>query len=65
MDLKATRTIRNADMASRCGWTQFDGFEATGWPVMTMIRGQVVMRDGAVVGSPRGEAVRFVQDAPS
>lgn len=59
VDLKAQRTIRNADMASRCGWTQFDGFEATGWPVMTVVRGQVVMRDGAVVGTPCGEAVRF------
>jgi dihydroorotase len=60
VDLKAKRVIRNADMASRCGWTQFDGFEATGWPVMTVVRGQVVMRDGAVVGAPRGEAVRFL-----
>ncbi len=60
VDLKAKRVIRNADMASRCGWTQFDGFEATGWPVMTVVRGQVVMRDGGVVGAPRGEAVRFL-----
>jgi dihydroorotase len=60
VDLKAKRTIRNADMASRCGWTQFDGFEATGWPLMTVVRGQVVMREGAVVGAPRGEAVRFL-----
>ena len=61
MDLKATRTIRNADMASRCGWTQFDGFEATGWPVMTVIRGVPVMREDEVIGAPRGEPVRFAE----
>lgn len=60
VDLNAKRLIRNADMASRCGWTQFDGFEATGWPVMTVIRGRTVMRDGAVAGPAAGEAVRFV-----
>jgi len=59
VDLKAKRVIRNEDMASRCGWTQFDGYEATGWPVMTLVRGQIVMRDGAVVGAPRGMAARF------
>jgi dihydroorotase len=29
VDLKAKHVlIRHADMASRCGWTPFDGFEA-------------------------------------
>ncbi len=59
VDLKAKRVIRNADMASRCGWTQFDGFEATGWPVMTVVRGRAAMRDCAVTGPASGEAVRF------
>ncbi len=60
VDLKAQRTIRNADMASKCGWTQFDGFEATGWPVATVVRGIAAMRDGEAAGLPTGEAVRFV-----
>lgn len=59
VDLKARRTIANADVASRCGWTQFDGFEAKGWPAATIIRGRTVMRDGAVIGAPSGEPVRF------
>lgn len=59
VDLKARRGIANADMASRCGWTQFDGFEATGWPVATILRGEVAMRDGAVVGKPSGKPVTF------
>lgn len=63
VDLKARRTIANADMASRCGWTQFDGFEATGWPVATIVRGQIVMRDGAATGPQAGEPVRF-SEAP-
>lgn len=28
----------------------YDGWEVTGWPVMTAVRGRVVMRDGEVVG---------------
>ena len=40
VDLKARRTISHADMATRSGWTPFDGFEAKGWPMATIIRGR-------------------------
>ena len=59
IDLKATRTIRHEDQASRCGWTPFDGFEARGWPMATIVRGRVVMSDGELVGTAHGRPVRF------
>jgi len=59
VDLEARRTIRHADMATRSGWTPFDGFEAQGWPVATIIRGRVVMRDGEVTAEGSGAPVRF------
>ncbi|MDP3370475.1 MAG: dihydroorotase [Brevundimonas sp.] len=59
VDLKAKHVIRHADMASRCGWTPFDGFEATGKAVATIVRGRVVMKDGALVGAAHGRPVRF------
>jgi dihydroorotase len=61
VDLKARRTIRSEDMATRAGWTPFDGFEAKGWPVATIIRGRVVMRDDEVVAPALGEPVRFLE----
>ena len=59
VDMQARRTIADADMRSRCGWTPFDGLDVQGWPVATIIRGQVVMRDGELVGSPSGQPLRF------
>jgi len=59
VDLKARRTIREAWIASRCGWTPFDGMTVTGWPIATIVRGQVVMRDDQLVGEPVGGLVRF------
>ena len=49
VDLKARRTITHAAMATRSGWTPFDGMEAKGWPIATIIRGQVVMCDDEIV----------------
>ena len=34
-------------------YTPYEGIAIKGWPVLTMVRGRVVMRDGAVVG-PKG-----------
>lgn len=59
VDLKAERTITAEQQATRCGWTPFDGFQAKGWPMATIVRGTVVMRDGQVIAEGRGEPVRF------
>ena len=64
VDLKARRTIRHADMANRSGWTPFDGFEAIGWPVATIIRGIMVMRDGEVLAPGQGQPMRFLEALP-
>ena len=61
VDLKARRTIRHEDMATRSGWTPFDGMEAKGWPMATIIRGRVVMRDDEIVAKGLGEPVRFME----
>ena len=37
---------------SKCGWSPFEGEIFQGRPVMTILRGQIAMRDGEAVGSP-------------
>lgn len=59
VDLKKHKRIENKWIASRCGWTPFDGMSITGWPVATLLNGQVVMRDDEVIGSPSGQAYEF------
>ncbi|WP_313011409.1 dihydroorotase [Brevundimonas sp.] len=61
VDLKARRTITHDQQATRCGWTPFDGVEATGWPMGTIVRGRVVMQDGELIGSAHGRPVRFME----
>jgi len=61
VDLKAKRRIENRWIASRCGWTPYDGMETVGWPVATILRGSIVMRDGAIQGTPQGRKLRFLE----
>ncbi|MGE3143670.1 MAG: dihydroorotase [Hyphomonadaceae bacterium] len=60
-DLKARRTIANADQATRAGWTPFDGFTAKGWPMATIVRGRAVMREGVLIGEASGAPIRFLE----
>jgi dihydroorotase len=59
VDLKAQRHIESDWLASKCGWSPFEGRALTGWPMATIIRGREVMRDGELLGDPSGAAVRF------
>jgi dihydroorotase len=59
VDLAAKRTITNAWIASRSGWTPFHGRTVTGWPIYTIVRGAVVMHDDELIGAPGGRPVRF------
>ena len=59
VDLKAKRTITNAMMKNKSGWTPFDGMQVTGWPKATIVRGRIVMRDDELLGAPLGKPVRF------
>jgi dihydroorotase len=61
VDLKRRERIEDRWIASRCGWTPYDGREVTGWPIGTLIRGQRVMWEGELVSAGHGKPVRFQQ----
>ncbi|MEW8624702.1 MAG: dihydroorotase [Candidatus Thiodiazotropha sp.] len=61
VDLKARRTILNDWITSRSGWTPYDGMAVTGWPIHTVIRGEVIVRNEQLLGEPRGKRVRFLE----
>ena len=63
VDLSAKREVRESWLASRCGWSPFTGRSFTGWPILTIVRGQIVMREEEVLGEPSGRPVEFAETA--
>jgi dihydropyrimidinase len=43
-------TISHAVLHDACDYTPYEGLAVTGWPVLTMVRGEAVVRDGKLVG---------------
>jgi dihydroorotase len=61
VDLKRRETIANKWIASRAGWTPYDGVTVTGWPVGTFVRGRKVMWEGELTAPAQGEAIGFAE----
>ncbi|MGV3652277.1 MAG: dihydroorotase [Devosia sp.] len=64
VDLKRRQTITNGWIASRAGWTPYDGVTVTGWPVGTIVRGHKVMWEGELVTPSQGQPMRFLEALP-
>jgi dihydroorotase len=60
VDLDRPGTIEAARLHGKNNPTPFDGFPLTAQPVATIVRGELVMLDGELVGAPRGRLVRPV-----
>jgi dihydropyrimidinase len=51
-DPELTRTVEREHVQSNAGHSVYEGWSVTGWPVVTIRRGEVVYADGRVVGRP-------------
>lgn len=49
-DPELTRTIDASMLKSNADYSVYQGWEVTGWPVVTLRRGEIVLRDDEVIG---------------
>ena len=52
LDLKKKHKFTVEEMRSKCGYTCFEGVEVTGFPVKTIVRGNVVCDEGEILVKP-------------
>lgn len=51
VDMNRKEIIRGDRLHSKIKWTPFEGRKVRGIPVMTIVRGEIVMEDGEIVGA--------------
>jgi dihydropyrimidinase len=61
LDPKARVRIGHERLHMNCDWSPYEGMAVTGWPVTTLLRGNVICQDGEIV-SDRAQG-RFVPRA--
>jgi dihydropyrimidinase len=54
-DPKKRMTIENANQHHGADYTPYEGIKVKGWPVLTMVRGRTIVKDGVLIaGGPAG-----------
>lgn len=59
VDLAAATRVTPERLHYRCGWSPFTGFCFHAAVDMTILEGEIVYREGAPVGAPRGQPLEF------
>lgn len=59
VDLNTYRPVKREELLSKCGWSPFEGWNLTGWPVTTIVGGEIVYDKGQVNTQIRGQALTF------
>ena len=59
VDPKKSHIITINEQASKSAWTPYDGKKIQGMPVMTIIRGNIIMREGELLQKIDAQAMKF------
>ncbi len=59
VDMNKKVTIKNEMIASKCGWTPFHNYTVKGFPVGTIVNGNVVMLNGKILIESKGQPLNF------
>ena len=59
VDMDKEVTIKNEMIASKCGWTPFHNYKVKGFPIATIVNGNIVMKDGKIILESKGEPLVF------
>ncbi len=60
VDLNTYRPVLREELLTKCGWSPFEGWNLTGWPVITIVGGQIVYNKGDLNTEVRGKALSFI-----
>jgi dihydroorotase len=59
VDLENYQPVLREKLQTKCGWSPFEGWNLTGWPVVTIVGGEIVFDHGKLNTEVRGKALSF------
>ena len=61
VDLDAEQRVTRDSLLYKCGWSPLEGEVLHSRVLLTILGGEIVVRDGKVSAQPRGQALRFTE----
>jgi dihydroorotase len=59
VDVNNYHTVERAGLETKCGWSPFEGWNLTGYPVYTIVNGHIVYERGKINTDVKGKALQF------
>lgn len=59
VDMDLVKEVRNELLFTKCKWSPFNGWKLRGWPITTIVNGNIVYRDGEIFAAASGREVKF------
>ncbi len=59
IDMNKEQVIKNEMIASKCGWTPFHNYKVRGFPIATIVNGNIVMTEGKIIIPAQGQPLVF------
>ncbi len=48
IDMNLEKEVKNENLFTKCKWSPFNGFKLKGWPIMTMVMGNLIYDNGKI-----------------
>lgn len=61
VDLLQHKPVLRQELLTKCSWSPFEGWDLTGWPIITFVNGEVAFDRGKVNANVHGKALQFTQ----
>ncbi|MDP2684611.1 MAG: dihydroorotase [bacterium] len=59
VDMSLKRNIQKKYLYTKCGWSPYEGWELTGWPVMTFVNGHLTYNNGKINDKYKGKEIKY------
>lgn len=59
VDLETYRPVLREELLTKCGWSPYEGWKLTGWPVIALVNGQILFDHGKLNLEVRGQPLTF------
>ena len=59
VDMNKEVVIKDSWIESKCGWTPFNNYKVKGFPVATIINGEIVMENNKIISNAKGKPLTF------
>ena len=59
VDMNKEVVIKDNWIESKCGWTPFNNYKVKGFPIATIVNGEIVMKNSKIISPAKGKPLNF------